>query len=386
MTSSSPRATSDQIWMSRALDLAQLGRLSTRPNPAVGCVIVKDGVLVGEGWHQQAGEAHAEVLALAMAGSQAAGATVYVTLEPCAHFGKTPPCCHKLIDAGVYRVVVAMTDPNPLVSGKGLAALEAAGILVTLGVCSERAAAMNQGFIKRMNCGLPKVTLKLATSLDAKVALANGESQWITNEQSRLQGHLLRASQCAIMTGINSVLLDDPRLTVRLGDSDLSQQAWSNRRRIEPWKIVLDSMLRLPLTAKLCAEPNHLVIYTTEQAAVAQEQKVAQLETRGVRVFTCKTDAFGRLSLAGVIADLAQSLQCNEVLVEAGGTLMGSFLAEDLVDEIHWFSAPILLGNDAQAACQLAPLSSLTQAKRFNPIASRFLDDNLYTIYQRIKD
>lgn len=368
--------------MNRALDLAQLGRISTRPNPAVGCVIVKDGHVVGEGWHQQAGQPHAEVLALSAAAEQAKDATAYVTLEPCSHFGKTPPCCNALIAAGVKRVVIAMTDPNPLVSGSGIAALVAAGIEVTQDVASARARYLNAGFIMRMQTGRPRVSLKLATSLDAKVALANGESQWITNELARHQGHLLRAQHCAIMTGINSVLVDDPQLTVRVSDNDLNKQGWSSQRRFEPFKVVVDSHLRLPLSAKLCALPDKLIVYTTQAAVAEQAFKYAKLLDLGVQVHAVAQNRMARVELIDVLNHLAAHYQCNNLLIEAGGTLAGAMLNQQLVDQVHWFSAPILLGPDAQSALNLLPLQHLHQATHFKLQEQQLLGDNFYRRYQ----
>ena len=375
----------DLIWMNRALDLAQLGRLSTRPNPAVGCVIVKGGQVVGEAWHQQAGQPHAEVLALRQAAEHAKYATAYVTLEPCSHFGKTPPCCNALIAAGVKRVVIAMTDPNPLVSGRGIAALAVAGIEVTQNVARARAKALNAGFVMRMQTGRPLVSLKLATSLDAKVALANGESQWITNELARHQGHLLRAQHCAILTGIDSVIVDDPQLTVRVSDNDLNKQGWSSQRRVEPFKVVLDSHLRLPLTAKLCEQPDTLIVYTTQTALTKQASKYAQLLDLGVKVHVVAQTNHSRVELVEVLNHLAAHYQCNNVMIEAGGTLAGAMLNQQLVDEVHWFSAPIVLGPDAQSALNLLSLQYLEQATYFELQEQQLLGDNFYRRYQCVK-
>lgn len=386
MSNSSSHSLTDLIWMNRALDLASLGRLSTRPNPAVGCVLVKQGELIGEGWHQRAGEPHAEVLALRMAGDKARGATAYVTLEPCSHFGKTPPCCNALIAAGVERVVIAMTDPNPLVAGRGIKALEAAGIEVTQGVAMERAQLLNQGFVCRMQHGRPNVSLKLATSVDAKVALANGQSQWITNAQARAHGHLLRAQQCAIITGIGSVISDDPRLTVRLDDSAFHAQGWLSAGRVEPLKVVVDSRLRMPLNAQLCQQADALIIYTTQATLSDQAEKVAEFAAQGIAVHGVKSDPQHRVDLIEVLAHLAAHYQCNNVMLEAGGGLAGSMLATGCVDEIHWFSAPLVLGQDAQSCFVTQTLTQLSQAPRLKLVAQTMLGDNVYSRYQLEKE
>jgi diaminohydroxyphosphoribosylaminopyrimidine deaminase/5-amino-6-(5-phosphoribosylamino)uracil reductase len=386
MLSSYPHSLTDSIWMNRALDLASLGRLSTRPNPAVGCVLIKQGQLIGEGWHQRAGEPHAEVLALRMAGDRARGATAYVTLEPCSHFGKTPPCCNALITAGIKRVVIAMIDPNPRVSGRGIAALQGAGIEVTQGVAMKRAQQLNKGFVSRMQRGRPNVSLKLATSVDAKVALANGQSQWITNAQARTQGHLLRAQQCAIITGIASVITDDPRLTVRLDDSAFYAQGWLSAGRVEPMKVVVDSRLRIPLNAKLCQQADALIIYTTRATLCAQADKVAQLAAKGITVHGVDCDPQHRVNLVSVLAHLASHYQCNNVMLESGGVLAGAMLSIDCVDEIHWFSAPLVLGQDAQSCFVTQTLTQLSQAPRLRLVEQTMLGDNVYSRYQLEKE
>jgi diaminohydroxyphosphoribosylaminopyrimidine deaminase/5-amino-6-(5-phosphoribosylamino)uracil reductase len=386
MSNSSSHSLTDVIWMNRALDLASLGRLSTRPNPAVGCILVKQGELIGEGWHQRAGEPHAEVLALRMAGDKALGATAYVSLEPCSHFGKTPPCCNALIAAGVERVVIGMTDPNPLVAGRGIRALEAAGLKVTQGVATERAQQLNQGFVCRMQQGRPKVSLKLATSVDAKVALANGQSQWITNEQARAHGHLLRAQQCAIITGIGSVITDDPRLTVRLDDSVFHAQGWLSVGRVEPLKVVVDSRLRMPLNAQLCQQKDAVIIYTTQTTFSDQADRVAEFAAQGIAVHGVNSDSQHRVDLIAMLAHLAAHYQCNNVMVEAGGVLAGSMLATGCVDEIHWFSAPLVLGQDAQSCFVTQNLTQLSQAARLKLVAQTMLGDNVYSRYQLEKE
>jgi len=333
----------DSVWMAQALHLAERGLYTTTPNPRVGCVIVKAGKLLAEGWHERAGEAHAEINALRAAGAAAKGATVYVTLEPCSHQGRTPPCADALITAGIARVVVAMPDPNPLVAGQGIARLKSVGIIVDSGLMETSAASLNAGFVARMSRGFPLVRSKIAMSLDGRTALKNGESQWITGAEARCDGHHWRARSCAILTGIGTVLADDAQLTVR--DVQTSRQ---------PLRVVLDSQLNLPVTARILQGGN-LLIYTNNQDA----QKIEQLEKMGATVKVL-SGAHARIDLVMCLKDLA-TRGCNEVLVEAGHTLNGALLQAGLIDELVLYMAPQLLGDRARGLAALGELTNLHQ-------------------------
>jgi len=331
----------DQGLMQHALELAQRGLYSTHPNPRVGCVIAHDEKIVGEGWHVKAGEAHAEVHALRQAGERARGATAYVTLEPCAHTGKTAPCVDALIDAGISRVVYAMQDPNPLVNGAGLAKLRQAGIIVAgpVPVCEQAAIELNAGFIKRMQQGLPLVRIKMGVSADGRIALSSGISKWITNEVSRNDVQHWRARSSAILTGIGTVLTDDPQLSVRAHDIDLHGR--------EVWRIICDTHLRTPADARITASP-HSLIYT-----VARPQARGQAE-----IVQVSADGGGEVNLELVLRDLAKR-GCNELLVEAGSGISGALLALGLVDELILYIAPVLLGHDAKPLFVLPTISSM---------------------------
>ncbi len=318
--------------MARALALAERGLYTTHPNPRVGCVLVLNGTVVGEGWHQCAGEPHAETHALRTAGPQAAGATAYVTLEPCCHHGRTPPCTDALIKAGIQRVIAAMPDPNPLVSGRGFAALTAAGIEVTRGLLEKQAAALNASFIQRMRTGRPYVRCKLAMSLDGRTALADGESQWITGEAARADVQRLRAQSAAIMTGIGTVLADDPALTVRRHDLGRPDQ---------PLRVVLDSALRLPPNARVLSEPGHLLVLTCRDDAAHS----AVLAAKGAEVMVLPAAEHG-VDLVAVMNELGRR-GINEVLVEAGARLNGALLQAGLIDEMVIYIAPHLMGDAA---------------------------------------
>ncbi|MDP1952619.1 MAG: bifunctional diaminohydroxyphosphoribosylaminopyrimidine deaminase/5-amino-6-(5-phosphoribosylamino)uracil reductase RibD, partial [Betaproteobacteria bacterium] len=304
----------DRLHMAEALRLAEKGLWTTSPNPRVGCVIVRDGRVVGSGWHARAGEPHAEAHALKEAGDRAAGATVYVTLEPCSHHGRTPPCADALIAAKPARVVAAMQDPNPQVAGSGFDKLRAAGISVESGLMEAEASELNIGFVARMTRGLPWVRMKIAASLDARTALANGQSQWITGPEARRDGHAWRARACAVLTGIGTVRDDDPQLNVR--DVQTPRQ---------PLKVVVDSRLQLAPTAKLLATGRVLVA-----AAVADQARIAALQGQGAEVLVLP-DAGGKVDLAQLMRELARR-ELNEVHVEAGYKLNGSLLAAGLVD------------------------------------------------------
>lgn len=335
----------DSVWMAQALRLAEQGLYGTSPNPRVGCVLVRDERIAGSGWHRRAGEPHAEVHALREAGDLARGATAYVTLEPCSHHGRTPPCAEALIAAGVARVVVAVQDPNPQVAGGGIAKLRAAGIIVETGLMESAARELNIGFFSRMMRGTPWLRSKIAMSLDGRTALGNGVSQWITSEAARRDVQHWRARSCAVLTGINTVLADDAQLNVR--GIEIERQ---------PLRVVLDSQLRIPLDARiLYGSAGGTLIYTARRDG----QKIAMLQDLGATVVVLP-DGNGRVDLATMLRDLAQR-GCNEVLVEAGSTLNGSLLRAGLADELLLYVAPQLLGDAARSMAQLGELTSLGQ-------------------------
>ncbi len=336
----------DHRHMAHALRLAERGLFTTDPNPRVGCVLVRDGEVVGEGWHERTGEPHAEINALHAAGDQAANATAYVTLEPCCHQGRTPPCTDSLIKAGVSRVIVAMQDPNPQVAGKGLQILQQAGIETSAGLMALDAEKLNPGFMKRMKQGRPWIRCKLAMSLDGRTAMADGESNWISSEQARLDVHKLRARCSAIMTGINTVLSDDPSLTVRLGETGSDYKT--------PLRVVLDSGLRMPAAAKLLGLPGETLIVTgvSDPSRLARMQRLA-----GVSIKTLPL-AQGRLDLAAVLQYLGE-MEINEVHLEAGATLCGALLEAGLVDELVIYMAPHLMGDAARGLFVLPGLEHM---------------------------
>lgn len=335
----------DSEWMAQALRLAEQGLYSTSPNPRVGCVLVRDGKIVGGGWHRCAGEDHAEIHALREAGEAARGATAYVTLEPCSHHGKTPPCADALVAAGVARVVVAVQDPNPQVAGAGIDNLRAAGIAVESGLMEAPARELNTGFFARMTRGTPWLRSKIAMSLDGRTALGNGVSQWITGDAARRDVQHWRARSCAVLTGINTVLADDAQLNVR--------EITTVR---QPLRVVLDSRLRIPLDARiLYGSAGGTLIY----AAQRDERKIAMLQDLGATVVVLP-ESNGRVDLAAMLRDLAQR-GCNEVLVEAGSTLNGALLRAGLVDELLLYVAPQLLGDVARSMAKLGELTSLDQ-------------------------
>lgn len=351
--------STDQHFMARAIQLADRGRYSTSPNPRVGCVIVKQGVVLAEGWHQYAGEGHAEVNALALAGDAARGATAYVTLEPCSHRGKTGPCSQALIAAGISRVVSAMEDPNPQVSGRGHQQLREAGIEVLSGLMQTQAAMLNAGFIKRMRTGLPRVRCKLAMSLDGRTAMANGESQWITSAPARADVQRLRAESCAIITGIGSILIDDSRLTVR----ELSVDERFTTPRQQPLRVVMDSRLCTPKGARVIGTDGRcLILYSNPDVRNADELR--QSGARVVRV----TGQSQAVDLEGALRYLADKEQCNDVLIEAGATLSGAMLEAGLIDELHVYIAPVLLGSSAR------PLFDLPLAHMVEKVALKIVD------------
>jgi riboflavin biosynthesis protein RibD len=325
-----------------------MARHTARPNPAVGCVLVKEGRVIGEGFTQPPGQAHAEVVALQKAGEAARGATAYVSLEPCAHHGRTGPCSDALVAAGVKRVVYGMEDPNPLVCGRGLARLSAAGIEVVGPLLEEEARELNPGFIKRMTQGLPYVRCKIGMSLDGRTAMANGESQWITGPQARADVQEWRAQSCAILTGIGTVLADDPSLNVRLSDFT----------GVQPLRVVADSQAQLPATARLLSLPGK-VVQVGLAAHTPAPSSAASWEYRQLPA------GRGGVDLHALLRMLARDYDCNEVLVEAGATLSGALLQEGLVDELLTYVAPALLGHEARPMALLPGLESLAQKLSF---------------------
>ncbi len=347
----------DHAFMARAIEIAQEGLFTTTPNPRVGCVIVRDGRIVGEGSHKRAGEPHAEVLALAAARAEVGadglgGATAYVTLEPCNHFGRTPPCVTALLEARVARVIAAMEDPNPRVAGAGLAALRHAGVDVRCGLLRREAEALNRGFIARMTRGTPWVRLKIAASLDGRTALANGESQWITGEAARADGHAWRARACAVLTGIGTVRDDDPQLTVRLVTTPR-----------QPLRVLIDSRLEVSLQAKILGDPaqqteGSMLIYTAQPDTA----KAAELRARGIEVVELG-NARGKVDLHAMLKDLGRR-NLNEVHVEAGERLNGSLLREQCVDEVLAYLAPCLIGP-GRGIAELPALTALDDRMRF---------------------
>ncbi|MCF6281941.1 MAG: bifunctional diaminohydroxyphosphoribosylaminopyrimidine deaminase/5-amino-6-(5-phosphoribosylamino)uracil reductase RibD [Candidatus Polarisedimenticolaceae bacterium] len=347
-------AADDSRFMARAIQLARNGLYTTAPNPRVGCLLVKAGEIIGEGFHYQAGEPHAERIALTEAGAQAKGATAYVTLEPCCHHGRTPPCSDALIEAGVTHVVVGMLDPNPKVAGQGLAQLQKAGIKTKSGLLQAEAEQLNPGFIKRMTSGLPFVRCKLAMSLDGRTAMADGESKWITSNAARLDVQQLRAKSSAIITGIETVLNDDPSMNVRIAAEAL-RGVVTEQDIIQPLRVVMDSNLRTPPTAKMLSLPGETVIAYTNGDATA----IAKLESAGATLIQLPGPA-GQVEAKKVLRYLAER-EINEVLIEAGPTLAGRFLAAGLIDELVIYMAFHLMGDGSRGLFNLPGLEQMSQ-------------------------
>jgi len=355
--------------MSRALQLARRGLYTAHPNPRVGCVIVKNKQIIAEGWHQQTGGPHAEVHALNIAGDKAHGADCYVTLEPCVHTGKTPPCTDAIIAAGIKRVVIATTDPNPKVSGKGVSALNQTGINTKTGLMQTQAQALNPGFEMRMRKGRPYVRCKLGMSVDGRTAMADGKSQWITGEAARSDVQRLRAQSSAVLTGINTVLADDPSLTVREIDT-LDRQ---------PLRIILDRHLKIPVKAKLFSQPGETLVFTVygcpdkEKALKKAGRPVIRIDGSGEKDF-----------LLGVLHYLAREKEVNEILVESGPTLAGSLLQAGLVDELIIYMAPVLLGHEAKALLNLSGIKSLDSRMKLEFTDTRMVGQDLKIILKPV--
>jgi diaminohydroxyphosphoribosylaminopyrimidine deaminase/5-amino-6-(5-phosphoribosylamino)uracil reductase len=359
----------DHRMMRRALELAALGKYSTHPNPRVGCVVVQGERIVGEGWHRKWGEPHAEPLALSAAGEAAKGATVYVTLEPHSYMGRTPPCTEALIRAGVKRVVCGELDPNPRVSGQGVEQLRAAGIEVQVGLLAGEAHELNLGFDKRMRTNTPRVIVKIAASLDGRIALANGASRWITSDAARADVHRLRAECSAVLTGVGTVIADDPQLTVRDASIDMAGRV--------PLRVVVDSQLRMPANARMLRESGETLVFT----ANAEKASVDALQAAGARVVRVECGSDARVDLRAVIRELG-ARQCNDVLVEAGPTLCGQLVKEGLVDELIVYFAPKVLGSDSKPMLQLTGIEAIDRAPQLVLHEMSRMGDDMKLIYR----
>ena len=365
----------DTAFMQLALDLAKQGEFTTTPNPSVGCVLVKDGKVVGKGFHAKAGEPHAEVMALREAGEKARGATAYVTLEPCSHFGRTPPCAKGLVEAGVSKVIAAMCDPNPQVAGKGLQILTDAGIESAVGLLEENAEQLNKGFLKRMRTGKPFVQLKLAMSIDGKTAMASGESKWITGAQARADVQQYRAKASAILSTSQTVLADDPSLNVRWEElpSDV-KASYAQEKLRQPVRVILDSSHKVRSDFK---------VFSTESPVWLVGEDDYPLT--GFPVFTeyLQLDRNqGETRLQALMAELGKR-QINTLWVEAGATLAGALIAENLVDELIIYMAPKLLGDQARGLCHLPNLTQLADAPLWQLQSCEPVGDDLKLIYIR---
>jgi diaminohydroxyphosphoribosylaminopyrimidine deaminase / 5-amino-6-(5-phosphoribosylamino)uracil reductase len=353
----------DHLHMARALRLAEQGLFTTTPNPRVGCVIVADGVVVGEGWHVRAGEPHAEVHALRAAGERSRGATAYVTLEPCSHHGRTPPCADALIDAGITRVVAAMRDPNPQVAGRGLELLTLAGVAVQTGLLEAEARELNIGFISRMMRGRPWLRLKTASSLDGKTALCNGASKWITGPAARADVQRWRARACVVLTGVGTVLADDPQMNVR----EISAGDVATPR--QPLKVIVDSRLSTPPNAKILQGGAYIA------CVEADYLRREALEAAGAQILELP-GADGRVDLNALVREFGRQ-GVNEVHVEAGATLNGALLAAGLVDEWLAYLAPVAMGHAARGLFDMPELRDMADRRRFNLLDLRQLGDDL---------
>ncbi|WP_409159154.1 bifunctional diaminohydroxyphosphoribosylaminopyrimidine deaminase/5-amino-6-(5-phosphoribosylamino)uracil reductase RibD [Pectobacterium sp. B2J-2] len=358
----------DELYMARALELAHRGRFTTAPNPNVGCVIVRDGEIVGEGYHFRAGEPHAEVHALRMAGERARGATAYVTLEPCSHHGRTPPCADALVAAGVSRVVAAMQDPNPQVAGRGLHRLQQAGIAVSHGLMMAEAEKVNVGFLKRMRTGFPYVQLKMAASLDGRTAMASGESQWITSPQARQDVQRFRAESAAILSSSATVLADDPSLTVRWSELGADVQTrYLEADLRQPVRVIVDSQQRVTSQHRIVSQPGETWLARVQADQQAWPQGVEQV---------ILPQHNGGVDLVALMMILGRR-QINSVWVEAGASLAGALLNAGVVDELIVYLAPKLLGENARALCLLPELNQLSQAPEFDIAEVRQIGSDL---------
>ncbi|QEY23631.1 bifunctional diaminohydroxyphosphoribosylaminopyrimidine deaminase/5-amino-6-(5-phosphoribosylamino)uracil reductase RibD [Neisseria animalis] len=361
----------DRLMMQNALSLAWQGRFSTSPNPRVGCVIAHGSQIVGQGFHVRAGEPHAEVHALRQAGAAAKDATAYVTLEPCSHYGRTPPCAEALVHSGISRVVAAMTDPNPLVAGKGLAMLHAAGIQIESGLLEQEARILNRGFLSRIERRRPFIRLKCAASLDGKTALADGSSQWITGQAARHDVQILRAESCAVLTGIGTVLADNPRLNVR---------AFPTLR--QPARVILDSKLQTPPESHVVTDGSSPTIIAT--LVDDENRHRSYLAHSHVRIIRPSANRHGQIDLHDLLGKLAE-LGFGEVMVEAGAILTSAFIAEDLADEIILYQAPKILGNPGRGLLTLPENpSALTQSAPWHTAAVETVGNDVKWTLQRM--
>jgi diaminohydroxyphosphoribosylaminopyrimidine deaminase/5-amino-6-(5-phosphoribosylamino)uracil reductase len=400
----------DERMMQRAIELAALGRHTTPPNPSVGCIVTQGERIVGEGWHRKWGEPHAEPLALQAAGAEAKGATVYVTLEPHSYQGRTPPCTDVLIRAGVRRVVIGVLDANPKVSGAGVRQLQAAGIDVQVGLLADAARELNLGFEKRMITGRPRLIVKSAISLDGRIALANGQSKWITGAAARADVQRLRSRMSAVLTGIETVLADDPQLNVRDPAIEMLGR--------QPLRVVLDSKLRMPASAAMLKLAGETLVFTAANLAIGSEASPSaasaarsagatdgandgaindatargrrsaaaeQLRHAGAELVAAELDSDGRIDLDFVLAELGRRM-CNDVLVEAGPTLVGRILQLGLADEIIAYVAPVLLGSEARAMADLPALQTLDQAQRYTMHSVQRIGDDVRLTLRRRPD
>jgi diaminohydroxyphosphoribosylaminopyrimidine deaminase/5-amino-6-(5-phosphoribosylamino)uracil reductase len=363
-------AAADLAAMQAALALAHRGLGAVWPNPSVGCVIVKDGHVVGRGSTRPGGRPHGETEALTRAGPASRGATAYVTLEPCSHWGKTPPCADALIAAGLRRVVIALEDPDPRVAGAGIERLRAAGIAVEVGLCAAKAAELNAGFLQRVRLGRPLVTLKLATSLDGRIATAAGESRWITGPPARERAHLLRATHDAILVGTATVLADDPQLTCRL--PGLAARS--------PVRVVLDRQLRIPPSARLIAEARQVPTWVVTLASADPDRQKALAEA-GALVIAAEPDATGLIGL-DIALRLLGDRGLTRLLVEGGGRLAAALLRAGLVDRLVWLHAPILLGGDGVPAVAELNFIALTEAPGFERLSSETVGEDVLTVFR----
>jgi diaminohydroxyphosphoribosylaminopyrimidine deaminase/5-amino-6-(5-phosphoribosylamino)uracil reductase len=360
----------DERMMRRAIELALLGRYTNQPNPRVGCVLTQGERVVGEGWHRKWGEAHAEVRAIEAAGGEARGATAYVTLEPHSYQGRTPPCTDALIHAGVRRVICGALDPNPKVHGDGVRQLSAAGVQTDTGLLEPEVRDINLGFEKRMVTGRPRVIVKIGASLDGRVALENGASRWITSDASRADVQKLRAEASAVLTGVDTVIADDPQLNVRDPSLDLLGR--------QPLRVVLDTRLRTPPSARLLKLPGETIFFTRDAAS----SKADALRAARADVVSAPVDSTGRLELDSVLQELGRR-QCNDVLVEAGPTLAGQFLQLGLADELVLYVAPVLLGPRARAMATLPPLERLEHASRYEIKSLQRIEPDVRLVLRR---
>lgn len=359
----------DERCMAVALELARRGLGRVWPNPAVGCVLVRESKVVGRGWTQPGGRPHAETEALARAAEGAQGATAYVSLEPCAHEGKTRPCVKALVGAGISRCVVALEDPDPRVSGRGIAQMRQAGLEVRFGILANQARELNEGFFSRINRNRPMVTLKFATTLDGFVATSSGESQWITRTLARQRGHLMRAEHDAVMVGVGTAIVDNPTLTCRL----------DGMAQCSPVRIILDSDLRLPLTSKLVATALEHQTWIVTKASCGEDRR-APFEERGVQILEVEAEADGSLSMEQTMSTLGER-GITRLLVEGGPTVSGSLVRAGLVDRVAWFRAPTLLGGDGVSVTVPLGTETLADAVTFRRVSSEAIGEDMLEIF-----